>query len=376
MAILLVLVYHAGALGWRLAPYGKGGWIVLPHLGAAWLLVPPLHFGFVGVQCFFVLSGFCIHLRAARLLAAGDPALPSVRDFFARRFWRIVPPYWIALGIFGVLAPLVARALHLHLDAPPPSLRYQTIDLAAHALLLHTLSARTIFSIDPAFWSLATEAQFYLVYPLLLPWLRRLGMRRVLELALMLSLAWRVAMLAALPPTVENFMTYRVLLHALFLPRWFEWLLGCALAEAWADRSSPLDGRARSLALAGGALLLLGMGVRMHVALDKLLSDVLFASAFTAIAGAALVSPPLSGRVAAWVGHALEALGKHAYGLYLVHQPIYDWQAIPRLARIVLGTACGWLFSSLVERPFERRAQRVGRTNEGATAQAALGEGR
>lgn len=355
LAILLVLGYHAGGLGWRLPPYRPDGWLALPHLGAAWLLVPLFHFGFAGVHLFFVLSGFCIHLRAARMAAAGRRDLPSVREFLLRRFWRIVPPYWIALGLFGLAVPLAARALRLAADPAAGA-----SDLALHAALLHSFSPRTIFSINPAFWSLATEAQFYLAYPLLLPHLRRIGMRRVLALALGLSLAWRGVVLATLPPTVEHFMAYRVLLSAPLPPRWFEWLLGCALAEAWAARAPILDGGGRRLAIAGAALLVLAMAARVHVVVDKLASDALFSSGFAALGGAVLAARGGSSLVGALVGRALAAVGHRAYGIYLVHQPILDWQAAPRLLRNLAAPVAGWLFSALAERPFERRAGRVG----------------
>src|SRR4029079_2794026 len=139
-------------------------------------------------------SGFCIHLRAARQRAPLE-----LRSYALRRFWRIYPPYWIALALFGVMVPLIART------AVPVK------DVLLHAGMLHTLHERSFFSINPAFWSLATEEQFYLAYPLVLLALSRLVIRRVLVSALALSLVWRAVVLAVLPPTVDNFMGWRVL---------------------------------------------------------------------------------------------------------------------------------------------------------------------
>ena len=50
---------------------------------------------------FFVISGFCIHLPYARALAAADPetTAPDWKRFFARRFWRLYPPYLAALVV-------------------------------------------------------------------------------------------------------------------------------------------------------------------------------------------------------------------------------------------------------------------------------------
>jgi peptidoglycan/LPS O-acetylase OafA/YrhL len=345
VAIALVLVYHAGPLAWRLPTYEANGWLSLPAFGWKWLLGPFWHFGFTGVHAFFVLSGFCIHLRAAR-----HPEPLDLRSYALRRFWRIYPPYWIALFAFGVLG------------------KASLGDLALHAGMLHTLNERSFFSINPAFWSLATEEQFYLAYPLVLGLLPRLGIRRVLAASLALSLAWRMAVLSLVPPTVDNFMAWRVLVHGLFLPRWFDWLLGCWLAELSCAPGQPLRGRARPLALAGGALLLLAMATRLHVVADKLLSDVLFSSGYAAITGAILGARPARLKIARTFVLFLQALGRRAYGLYLVHQPLLDWGRLATAVRLPLAVAAGWTFSLVCERPFEKRSQRVLRR---ASAQAA-----
>jgi peptidoglycan/LPS O-acetylase OafA/YrhL len=343
VAIGLVLLYHAGPLSFRLAPYRSDGWLSWPTLGWKWLLVPLWHFGFSGVHAFFVLSGFCIHLRAARQRAQLD-----VKSYALRRFWRIYPPYWIALGLFGLVVPLIAH------QSPPLT------DLFLHAGMLHTLREGSFFSINPAFWSLATEEQFYLAYPLVLLALRRWKIGHVLGMALALSLIWRAAVLALVPPTVESFMTWRVAVHGLFLPRWYDWLLGCWLAQLSCAPSRPLAGRTRGLALLGAALLLLAMATRVHVMADKLLSDLLFSSGYAAITGAVLGSEPVKTKIARTFVLFLRGVGRRAYGLYLVHQPILDWARLGA-ARVPLAAAAGWLFSRIFERPFEKRSQQVGR---------------
>jgi peptidoglycan/LPS O-acetylase OafA/YrhL len=361
LAILLVAIYHAGPLAWRLAPYGADGWLAWPRLPLhLWLAVPFLHFGFTGVHAFFVLSGFCIHLRAARARRRGETPLPALRPFFLRRFWRIYPPYWMALALFAA-APYVAQALGWSTRHTPPDAG----DVALHAVMLHSLVPSSIFSINPAFWSLATEEQFYLAYPLLVRALSRWGMGRVLGVSLVVSLLWRALVLALIPPTVEHFLEYRVLIHALFLPRWYEWILGCWLAELCLA-PSPLVGRRRPLAVLAALLLLAGMATRVHVAVDKLLSDLFFSSGHAALIGAVLAGgasrgggSPTLGRLRGILGRALAALGRRAYGVYLMHQPILDLLDLPWLVRSGLAAAVSAVFSRFCERPFEERSRRL-----------------
>lgn len=364
LAILLVLIYHAGPLSWRLASYQPSGWIAWPQLPIiGWLAVPWLHFGYTGVHAFFVLSGLCIHLRAAGASATGRPTSLSPRIFFLKRFWRIYPPYWVALGLFGVALPVALRWIGATAGPPPATLK----DLLLHASMLHTFDRATFFSINPAFWSLATEEQFYLAYPLALAGIRRFGAGRVVLAALVISLVWRSVVLMVLPPTGEHFMAYRVLVHGFFVPRWFEWLLGCWLAEALA-RGSRLQPHPRLLLAAAVFLLLSAMASRVHVALDKLLSDELFGAGYCAlILGVLAVRPLTRWRPVALMGAALHWLGRRAYGYYLVHQPFLDGRALPLLLRAVMAGGAGAIFSRLCERPFERRSQQLSAPSRSVT---------
>ncbi len=297
-----------------------------------------MHFGFTGVHAFFVLSGFCIHRREA-LARAAKKTLPfAVRPYAERRFWRIYPPYWIALALFVILGPLL-------LHAPTPTAR----DVGLHALMLHGFSPSAIFSINPAFWSLCTEEQFYVTYPLIVLLSRRWPWRRILGAALLLSLAWRAAVLHWVAPTVDNFLLYRVLLHGLRLPRWFEWLLGAWLAERTAQKGA-LGPWAY---VVGAVLFFAGMGCRVHVVVDKLVSDTFFSTAFALWLGA------VYGREKEGLaGRALRYVGERAYGLYLIHQPLLDAPGFI-VYRVISAVGGGLIFSRFCERPFARRAARV-----------------
>src|SRR5580692_8680268 len=142
IAILLVILYHINNLiifpgGYGLAR-GADGAARLP-MGSMLLrgLFLPFHLGRIGVNLFFVLSGLCIHLRFAGQQAANSSAPFSLRTFFLRRFFRIYPAYWIALGIGVFVAPVLYRAIF-----PAGASEAQGLpalaDVAAHLVMLHS----------------------------------------------------------------------------------------------------------------------------------------------------------------------------------------------------------------------------------------------
>lgn len=125
-------------------------------------------FGYTGVFLFFVISGFCIHLRWAKARAKDDQADPEI-DFFAfwkRRIIRLYPGYIAAIAVFLTWeyynSVLVVNGFFLW-------------DLVAHFLMIHNLDNRTVYSMNGVFWTLAIEEQLYLLYFLLLALRRKLG---------------------------------------------------------------------------------------------------------------------------------------------------------------------------------------------------------
>ena len=117
--------------------------------------------GYMMVDVLLVLSGFLLTLPYARARRDRRP-LPSVRGFYARRFWRIVPSYLLAiLAIFFLYA--LPNGKYASAGA---ALR----DLLTHLSFTHNLSYWTCFAtpMPTALWTLAVEVQFYLLFPLLM----------------------------------------------------------------------------------------------------------------------------------------------------------------------------------------------------------------
>ena len=123
LAVSLVLLVHLSAA--MRAQIADG------PVASFWSAVSPLSgMGGTGVHLFFVLSGFLLFLPYARTLLIGTRR-PSSRRFYKRRLLRILPAYYVALGV-------VALALE------PDVLRANAVEqISSHALLLHNYSVGT-----------------------------------------------------------------------------------------------------------------------------------------------------------------------------------------------------------------------------------------
>ncbi len=150
IAILCVLVYHIN--GFTVAKTRH------PHDTTADTdpLCRVFAEGHVGVQLFFVISGFILALPFARQQVAGGRQV-RLGDYFLRRLIRLEPPYLIALAIMTAAAVLVQGE--------------RLWDLLPHLLASTVYGHYLLYGrgsdILPVAWSLEIEAQFYLLAPLL-----------------------------------------------------------------------------------------------------------------------------------------------------------------------------------------------------------------
>jgi peptidoglycan/LPS O-acetylase OafA/YrhL len=117
-------------------------------------------YGWVGVEVFFVISGFIIPYS---MYQRGYSAAEHYFQFLAKRLVRLEPPYVVCV-LFTVFLAYVSSVL--------PGFRGEPPGYSGAQILLH-LGYLVGFSdyawINPVFWSLAIEFQFYLVIGLLLP---------------------------------------------------------------------------------------------------------------------------------------------------------------------------------------------------------------
>jgi peptidoglycan/LPS O-acetylase OafA/YrhL len=113
-------------------------------------------FGFIGawgVNCFFILSGFLLS-RPYLESILGRRGFPSTRLFLARRFFRIYPLYAFAVIVSGLEA-----AMHAPHDLPLAS-------IVSHLTFLYGFSPVDVVSLSGPLWTMAVDAQFYILLPL------------------------------------------------------------------------------------------------------------------------------------------------------------------------------------------------------------------
>ena len=303
VAILGVFCYHLLAASW-----GNGAeqlkWAGLYrdfHAAPVnFLWFYPLTFGWVGVSLFFVLSGFVIHystITSKQTFSAGS--------FYSRRFWRIYPPYAVAVIIF-FLVP--SSLLHL---TPPTRVSFFT-----HALLVQDFSNSTFALINPSFWSIATEVQFYLVYPALLLLRHRINMSRVLMLVLAFSFLSRVLLMFAKRHAPDSFEDSHLMLWTSPMITIFDWTLGAFLAERFAAGKRVFPAHFGCV-LVAAALFLSSTLIRPASMFSFQLASLLSA---VCIEHAIWTERRLSA-----AEKLLVPLGLCSYSFYLFHQPILNF---------------------------------------------------
>lgn len=155
-----------------------GHYFAIPGTGAVSLLNGYwFRLGWIGVDLFFVLSGFLI---GGILLEARD-APDYFRVFYARRFFRIIPLYYVWILLYVILSVCAGSLL-------PARIGLQKIDLSILAHLFFLQNFHEFSKSGVAFWwffatwSLAVEEQFYLVSPLLVRYLSKRRLAHVLIL--------------------------------------------------------------------------------------------------------------------------------------------------------------------------------------------------
>lgn len=153
-----------------------------------------VRYGAFAVVIFIVLSGYVLMLPVSR--SHSGHISGNLVDYIKRRSLRILPPYYVALFSYLLLA-FIIFLLETFSDFKwneiagkgPFDPSFSLIDVLSHLLLVHNLNEGTFMTISPPLWTVATEWQIYFIFPLLLlPIWRRFGLLAVVISAFLIGL--------------------------------------------------------------------------------------------------------------------------------------------------------------------------------------------
>jgi peptidoglycan/LPS O-acetylase OafA/YrhL len=320
-------------------------------------------FGHYAVDVFIVLSGFCLMLP---LSVANTLRLPDVKEYFVRRAWRIIPPYYAAILVSLALNALSDKIELTHsVTAFAIDPKLTVGDLCAHLFLVHNLVDKFALKINPPFWSIGTEWQIYFLFPFLfLACARRIGIVTATGVALAVSL-------------VPHFF-----FHGLLDPAapWCLGLFAFGACASWYDLHSPIPEKRRELIYGSITMLILGgftfvgnasTGWLQH---HRWFADIIMglAGSFFILycSGLARKAPNQHGFIVHCLCSAPAFLvGSFSYSMYMIHYPIlrlidvlllaYHVTPLERALFLTIGGVsiavfCSWLFSLCVEAPVLR----------------------
>lgn len=239
----------------------------------------PFSFFHAGVAIFFVVSGFCIHLSYLQN--------PSWVAFFSKRFFRVYPPYIFALGLFSII--LSNRDI---------------VQLASHSLLIHNFWQKTFFGINASFWSIAIEAQLYLIYPVLLLTRGKTGWRTSLVVVAICELGIRL---------IWGFLDVPFFIKYSPFAFWFSWSLGAYLAHRY-QRKRPLVFNKKVIAV----VVILAVVVH-HIDFLKLFFPLVSLATFMTLSNQIFTKREITKSI---LTNHLAFVGLISYSFYLLHQPL------------------------------------------------------
>lgn len=348
LAIIGVLLYHAG--------------------------FDPLPGGFLGVDVFFVLSGFLItSLILEQFQRSGTI---NFKQFYLGRARRLLPALFLMLVVVGIAVALVYRdsAASFRADALASIFYINNwwYIIADHSYFEFTGRPALLNHL----WSLAVEEQFYLIWPFItFLVIRRFSRRAVGIVALFGALASTVWMFViatsqGMPEFADPSRAYfGADSHAMGL------LIGAALATVWRPGRLPLTiarpARIGLTAAGFGSIVLIIAFYAFSSEFNPFLYRGGFLVLALVVAGTIALATHPALPLGAWLGIApLRYLGQRSYGIYLWHWPIFmvtrpgqdiPLDGLPLFAfRMFLTLAIAELSYRFVEMPIRRGA--LGRT--------------
>ena len=303
LAILLVLFRHA-------APYMGADSLPEHLMGEA------LELGWIGVDLFFVLSGFLI----TGILLDTKGAPHYFRNFWARRALRIFPLYYGFLALVFFVVPV----FYSYEGGEFGTLLDRQAWYWLYLVNVMVVTGEGAPLNTTHLWSLAVEEQFYLVWPAVVLWLSRARLAMLCVGLIVAAPLVRVLIVVAaggeghvgaymLTPARADALGFGALLAvALRDPR------GTVAVRRW---TKPVAGVATTLVL---AVLLLERGLEWHDVTTQTLGFTAIAAVSATLLALALSASPASPLYRALDLAWLRVLGKYSYAIYLFHYPLLN----------------------------------------------------
>ncbi|MDR7085708.1 peptidoglycan/LPS O-acetylase OafA/YrhL [Aeromicrobium panaciterrae] len=329
MAVLLVVLYHVGA---------------------------PIGAGFIGVDVFFVISGFVI-TRLVLSRSASTMRL-SLRDFWAGRVRRLAPALGVAILLTLLLSVPFASPVGVQGDTGVTGIASVAwlANIVLATLTLGYFADSAVQNPLLHMWSLAVEEQFYIAFPLIvvavLWWVRRRGKaNRIRPFAIVVAIVTALSFLASVALTYSNLPLGVGPTLAFYSPVTRAWEFGAGALVAMLPALVAAR-RAQWLAAVGAALLVVSLVViddptifPGYIAFFPVIGSALICYAANSSGERVLSSEPM-----VW-------LGDRSYGWYLFHWPLIvlasDFLTAAGAALIALGIA--HLSLRYVEDPIRHR---------------------
>lgn len=296
VAAWLVVLHHAHQIFFDLVATSVVGWIISAR-------------GAVGVDLFFVISGFVM------MIATGSK-LPAAGTFLLRRLARIAPAYWLATTLFACV--LIAFPVALK-----PPFRLDAVHFLLSASFTSSLVPDHFFPVLSVGWSLNFEMLFYLLLAAAIALAARTGVKHLerwlvpgVIVALVYLYPWRF-------PGVDMFKSKMLLMFAA------GYLLG-VVHVSFSLKQHRI-----------GGLVLLGVGMAVILATDR--NDWLVrAAACTSVVWGCLCLEQEFSRV-----KSLASLGDWSYSTYLFHLIVLMLAQQAHLA-VGAGPAMIWIAAAMV----------------------------